>query len=141
MLIAAGNGDSNLYPTPMVTWADGVRQDAWRVPTLTNSWVNYGSGFEDVAYRVTHEGRIELRGMMKNGLSGNATPAFTLPSNFGPTGTLNSTGQIYMQIAAGNYAQVNVLNGGRVAINGYASGGNNTLVSLQGISWWPDYAG
>lgn len=54
----------------------------WIAPTLTNSWVNYGSGYELAGYRLIGN-QMHLRGTLKNGVVGSAI--LTLPVGFRPT--------------------------------------------------------
>jgi len=57
----------------------------WLSPTLQNSWVSFGSGWEP-AYRLNaRTGNVELRGRIKNGLL--SVEAFTLPAGYRPANT------------------------------------------------------
>lgn len=58
---------------------------AWITPTFTNSWVNYGAGYNDAGYRKDAEGWVHLRGLVKNGTDG--ASIFTLPVGYRPAAT------------------------------------------------------
>jgi hypothetical protein len=57
---------------------------AWTAPTLLNSWVNYGAGNVDAAYRKIGD-MVQLRGQVKNGTTTAGTSILTLPVGFRPT--------------------------------------------------------
>lgn len=54
----------------------------WIAPTFTNSWVNYGAGYNDAGYRKDALGWVHLRGLVKNGIDG--ASIFTLPTGYRP---------------------------------------------------------
>lgn len=54
---------------------------AWTGVTFTNSWVNFGSTFQNCQYRKVGD-EVQLRGTMKTGTVN--TAAFTLPAGFRP---------------------------------------------------------
>lgn len=56
---------------------------SWIVPTPTNSWVNYDGTFNQLGYMKDPSGFVHLRGLVKNGSSGNAA-IFTLPVGYRP---------------------------------------------------------
>lgn len=56
----------------------------WIAPTLTNTWANYASGFQSAAYRKIGN-QVFIRGLVKDGVVGGATPIFTMPVGFRPT--------------------------------------------------------
>ena len=74
-------------------WNSWYRVDAWSIlypeawvaPTFTNSWVNYGSGFQTAGYRRIGD-VVYLRGLVKLGTLG--TSMFTLPVGYRPTGNI-----------------------------------------------------
>ena len=59
---------------------DGEVKDGteWTALTLQNSWVNYGSGHADAAYRVSASGEVEVKGLVKSGSAANVTIATLL---------------------------------------------------------------
>ena len=53
---------------------------SWIAPTLTNSWVNYGTPYGPAGYCVDSLGIVRLRGIIKSG----SGACFTLPAGFQP---------------------------------------------------------
>lgn len=60
-------------------------QQAWVVPTFTNSWSELGSGFAAVGYMKDSLGFVHLNGLITGGTIG--TSAFTLPAGYRPLAT------------------------------------------------------
>jgi hypothetical protein len=62
----------------------------WTVPTLLNSWVNYGAGYVGARYRRTSSGQVEIQGLVKNGTvsTGSTGNIFLLPVGYRPDATL-----------------------------------------------------
>jgi len=58
----------------------------WVAPTFTNSWVNYGAGYNDAGYYKDAFGWVTLRGLVKNGTDG--ASIFTLPVGCRPEATM-----------------------------------------------------
>jgi len=56
--------------------------DDWIAPTLLNSWVNYGAGYDSAGYRL-RQGKVDVRGLIKSGSIG--ASAFVLPIRYRPT--------------------------------------------------------
>lgn len=52
--------------------------------TLSNGWANYGSNWVPASYAVDSLGRVQLRGLVRNGTATDGTTIATLPSNLGP---------------------------------------------------------
>jgi hypothetical protein len=70
----ASNGDITINGT--------ILQEAFIAPTLLNSWVNFGSGYQEVGYMKDSMGFVHIRGMIKSGtLSANI---FILPAGYRP---------------------------------------------------------
>jgi hypothetical protein len=69
--------------TGNLTWrAGGVTYPTvWTNPTFTNSWVNFGGGYQVARYRKVGE-IVEIEGLISTGTIGLA--AFTLPVGFRP---------------------------------------------------------
>lgn len=91
----------------------------WLVPTLVNSWVNFGGGQQDAEYTKDVFGWVHIRGCVKSGTTGNTI--FTLPVGYrpSPSGLIfpASTG-----LAGGQaYGRVDVVTDGRVI---HIAGGN-----------------
>ena len=55
---------------------------AWVAPTLLNSWVNGGFGFNTAGYWKDPWGVVHLRGFISGGVSG--TSMFLLPAGYRP---------------------------------------------------------
>jgi len=98
-------------------------QEAWIAPTLQNSWVNYGSGFDAVGYMKDALGFVHIKGFVKSGTTTAATVLFTLPagyrpggntyltSGFGAGGTINAwelqtDGDVLVQLANATYSSL-----------------------------------
>jgi hypothetical protein len=64
-----------------VLWDD----DAWTSVSFSNSWTDYGSGYQAARYKMTG-GQVEVQGLIKSGTLG--TAAFTLPTGYRPAGNL-----------------------------------------------------
>lgn len=104
-----------------------LQDTGWTAPTLTNSWVNEGSGsFENAQYRV-RSGVVYVAGVIKSGTTGAAM--FTLPAGARPLKEL-----IFVCQSGTGSAFVYVFPTGVVWVTAYATGGSNTFVSLSGIS-------
>lgn len=78
---AAGTGEVVVT----IPGGSGGGDTAWTPATLTNGWVNYGSGLPDAAYRKLSSGEVLLRGTIRSGTIGQ--PAFTLPAGYRPGAT------------------------------------------------------
>lgn len=103
----------------------------WQTPTLTDGWVNYGANFAPAAYRLRPDGFVHLRGTVKSGSSGSGTAVFTLPVGRRPADHL----MFSVPAGAAGAARIFVLSNGVVRVESYYSGGTNTLVALDGISF------
>jgi hypothetical protein len=121
----------------------------WIAPTFTNSWVDYGSGFQTVGYRKVGD-VVQLRGLMKNGTLG--ASAFTLPVGYRPTANILLTGltsahaSVTTGAASAGTAHTHPITGinetaARVDINAAAGtvivpvSASNGWVSLDGLSF------
>lgn len=94
---------------------------AWTAPTLTNSWLNYGGGYQTAQYRKVGD-IVYLRGSIGAGTLGSA--AITLPAGFRPPA------QIQFE-PSGTVDYIDVTTGGAVV----PAGGSNTVASLDGIQF------
>lgn len=54
------------------------------LPTLLNSWVDYGSDFQGATYVQDSIGRVYIEGLIKNGVNTDGTVIFNLPANLAP---------------------------------------------------------
>lgn len=95
----------------------------WIVPTLLNSWVNFGGGTgADAGYYKDADGTVHLKGLIKSGTIPGS--AFNLPSGFRPAAP------IYLPIASNNaFGLAIVTAGGDVIVQA----GNNTYADIGGI--------
>jgi len=59
-----------------------ISQEDWIAPTLLNSWINYGGGYNPAGYFKDSFGIVHLRGTVKSGTIGQAI--FTLPVGYRP---------------------------------------------------------
>ncbi len=104
--------------------APDYTQETWTTATLTNSWVAFGAGFQAPEYRLVN-GKVELRGLMKNGTIG-AVTAFSLP--WGPPDSI-----------VFDTDSNNAHGGGRIFPSGIVQAviGNNAWFSLENVSFEP----
>jgi len=103
-----------------------IDQEAWTAPTLLNSWVDFGSGFQGARYRITKEGIVMIQGLVKNGTAANAD-IFTLPAGYRPAAQLilparSSAGASEIRINASGVVEMT---------NGGSTTWNNITVSFQ----------
>jgi len=103
-------------------------QESWTVPTLLNSWVNYGSGYNAVGYFKDNLGIVHLRGLVKDGTIN--TTVFQLPNGYRPA---------YKEMHTSSAKQGGVYVIGRCDIdssgNVTAYGSANEYFSFDGITF------
>lgn len=105
----------------------GIVPTTWTAVSFTNSWANYGSGYQTVQYRKVGD-EVQLRGVMK---LGSLAAAFTLPTGFRPPATIPFG---VLDINSGVFlAYGEVATTGVVSIVSYSSGGSNAFVDLSSI--------
>jgi hypothetical protein len=98
----------------------------WQVPVLVNSWVNFGSGYNNAGYTKDRVGVVHLRGRIKSGtLPGSA---FILPVGYRP---INDN--LFGVESNSAYGMVWIKSSGEV----YVNNGSNVSVSLDGIVYLP----
>lgn len=56
----------------------------WQTPTLENSWVNYGTGYQSARFKKDMWNRVWVEGILKNGTTTDTTTIFTLPAGHRP---------------------------------------------------------
>lgn len=106
----------------------------WRVvgalgqPTFQNSWVNYGSGYQSLAFRKVND-KVELRGAIKSGSLG---AVFTLPVGYWPPATF---GGVVPSNTGNALAYFEVSTIGVVSINSYGSGASNSYNSFDQVDF------
>jgi hypothetical protein len=93
----------------------------WVAVTFTNSWVNYGSGYDTCGYYKDALGFVHLKGLVKSGSLG--TSVFTLPAGYRP-----ATDKIFVTIGS-NDGSNHAL--GRVTVNDSGT----VVVTLAGTSF------
>ena len=110
--------------------------------TPTSSWVNYGSGFNSMAYAKGSDGVVTLRGLIKLGTTARYTIIGTLPAGYRPgkyivatasgvDTTSAATGQIHIRY--------DILPDGTIKImNPVADNVGNGYMSLEGISFYQE---
>jgi len=116
------NATLNLSGSMTITGS--ITTESVIAPTLLNSWVNYGSGFENAGYWKDAFGYVHLRGLVKNGTI--TAAIFTLPAAYRP-----SNAQIFATVANDAFARVTIDTAGNVQ----ATVGSNAFFSLNGISF------
>lgn len=97
--------------------------EAFIVPTLLNSWVNFGAGFGNAGYYKDAFGIVHLRGTVATGVAG---LIFTLPAGYRPAGR-----SIFCVIANNALGRVDVDTNGDVI----QTIGSNVFVSLESITF------
>lgn len=99
---------------------------SWAAPTLLNSWVNFGSPYNNAGYYKDPTGRVFLRGLVKSGSSSSAIIC-TLPVGYRPANTCVLAG-----VANNALCELYVDSSGNVYAN---SGGSTTWTSLDSVSF------
>lgn len=100
-------------------------QEAWQTPTLINSWVNFGGGFNTAQYFKDEVGIVHLKGLIKTGTL--ASAAFVLPVGYRPV-----LDGYYGTICAGDIASRLVIGSNGNVI---PSTGSNAWYSLENITF------
>lgn len=108
----------------VVTLAD-LQPGPWQAPALVNSWVNFGSGYQDAGYYKDQFGIVRLRGMIMSGTVGAA--CFVLPVGYRPAARV-----LLSTISNGAAGRVDVYTTGEVAP---ISPSANAWVSLENLSF------
>lgn len=114
------NFDELLTKTDYLTAPDS----GWIAPTFTNSWVNYGFGFNSAGYRKDALGYVHLRGLVKNGTVN--TAIFNLPAGYRPEAQ-----ELFMSMQNNTIGRIDV----NIVGNVLHSVGANTFVQLDGITF------
>jgi len=96
----------------------------WIAPTLLNSWVNFGSGYNPTGYYKDALGVVHLRGMLKDGSF--SVPMFTLSAGYRPAYT-----EIFIAISGGAVGYVNVGPDGQVT----PVAGSASFFALDGMTF------
>jgi len=108
------------------TWTNEVTRrvsnQRWTDVTFENSWVNFGSTFNDAQFRLVGVERVELRGVVKTGTVGVAI--FTLPVDLRPLSEY-----VFPVISNNLLGRIDVMPDGEVNLNF----GSNVFATLDGI--------
>lgn len=107
-----------------ITAAKIETQQAWQTPTLTNGWVNYGSGYNTAAYMKDSLGFVHLKGLIKSGTM--TATAFTLPAGYRPIATYD-----IVVLSNGTVGGVEITTAGLVV----PAAGSNVYFSIDNISF------
>ena len=109
-----------------------IVNESYQIPTLLNGWVNYDNTYTHAGYYKDKEGRVHLKGLIKNGTTTFGTILFTLPSGYRPT-----TSGRHMFPALTNPSESGRID---VDVNGNVLfiEGSNMWLSLSGISFRAD---
>jgi hypothetical protein len=75
-----------VYDGSGVYIADRIGRPTLNTPTLSGTWVDYGSGYRAARYWQSEDGIVSLTGAVKSGASGSAI--CTLPAGMRPIGTV-----------------------------------------------------
>lgn len=114
--------------------SNSIAVEGWTTPSLSASWVAFGSGFEPLKYRKDPFGRVEFEGTVKSGTTTDNTTLFTLPVGYRPSATkvfmVNT--QSITSGATSVVAEVAVQSSGAVQI---VNVGSNTFVHVYGYFW------
>lgn len=102
-------------------------QEARQVPTLLNSWVNYGAAYESACYWKDKCGVVHLAGLIKSGATTAETVIFTLPEGYRPR-----ISEKFFAVSANAICVIDVYATGNVAIK---TGANSGWLSLSGINF------
>jgi microcystin-dependent protein len=121
--------------SPLITWGDGVRQDFWKNLGLASPWYYYSGAstaatdYAPASWRIAHDGKIELRGLVGGGTVGQNIFTSTL---LGP-----EQRAIYTVVVNGGVGRVDVTYDGTVAFMWASTGATGAFLSLEGIAWYP----
>lgn len=106
-----------------VTSASSATTLSFSAASFSNSWVNYGSPFDNQGYAKDHQ-RVYLRGVIKSGTV-NAI-IFNLPAGYRPANR-----KMLVVITDTGVGRLDILNDGNV----YLISGGNGYVNLDGLSF------
>lgn len=122
--VAFGSARMSLDANGNMFLAGLIDEEDWIAPTLTNSWANFGSGFQNAGYYKDKQGVVHLRGLVKSGTIPGVI--FNLPVGYRPTAQL-----IFGTVSNNAIGRVDVTAGGAVT----AQVGSNVWISLEGMSF------
>jgi hypothetical protein len=105
--------------------------ESWTSPTLLNSWVNFGGGFDGAGFRKDYSGQVRLRGLIKNGTVSTTPPTnllFTLPSGYRPPNS-----KLFLSFSNGLPIVIGISYTGDVVVDSGTV--STTYISLENIAF------
>lgn len=119
-LIATANNTLTLSNKTLV-------QSGWTTPTLTNSWVDFGTPYAAAKYMKDSMGFVHIKGLVKSGAAGNSI--FTLPAGY----RVASNENLYFSVpCSGGVADLVIASDGTVKPYNNTSGSNvSSYVSIS----------
>ena len=129
--IVDGAGAVETRATTLESRATTLETITWvAVTSFSNSWVNYGNGYNPAAYCKDGMGFVHIKGLIKDGTL--TETAFTLPIGYRPS---DSCLFASMSFGSATYkpTQVEILSDGSVKVGW--NGGSDWL-SLDGITFY-----
>lgn len=122
----AGHADFTQAPFKLgldgsLTASNATSGNTVTVPTLQNSWVDYGSVYAGLSYYKTLDNVVVLQGSVKSGTGG---LIFTLPAGYRP-----SAQRVFPIVSNNAFGRIDIGSDGNVVANVY----NNASVALDGI--------
>lgn len=128
--------DTNLYRSAANTLKTddafdcaSIVTESWTAPSLGNSWVNFGSPYNNAGYYKDKSGRVHLRGLIKSGTTSAGTIIFTLPNGYQPA----ATELRHVIVSPEVIARIDIQTNGNVVIGANLS--SNAYLSLDGVSF------
>ena len=100
-------------------------QEDRQTPTLLNSWVNYGAGYESASYWKDKCNVVHLGGLVKSGTIVDGTVIFTLPEGYRPRAS-----EKFITVSLNAICVIDIYASGNVTIR---AGANAGWLSLSGI--------
>ena len=102
-------------------------QEDRQTPTLLNSWVDYGSGYESASYWKDKCDVVHLSGLVKSGTTTDGTAIFTLPEGYRPRAS-----EKFITVSLNAICVIDIYSSGNVTIR---TGADSGWLSLSGISF------
>lgn len=101
-----------------------ARIQSFIAPTLLNSWVNFGAGFNPAGYYKDPFGIVHLRGLVSTGVVG--SNIFVLPAGYRPTNV-----ETFVSNSNNAFGRIDVQASGNVILQV----GSNVFASLDGMTF------
>lgn len=113
-------------------WGGAISSPTWASATLKNSWVYYGSPYNQPGYYQDVSGRVFVRGFIKSGTLTDGTALTTLP--YLPQSKQVTAGMAYSG-SAYTPVRLDIDTGGNVLIYNASTFTGSYWVSLDGLSY------